>query len=403
MTVKQQGVSLVCVFNNPEVRRDCLDRSIAGRAEIDFIPVDNTAHAFTTAGAALNHGARKARHDVVIFVHQDVYLHSIDRLLEAAALLRKEGRWGMLGALGVTSAGALVGRIRDRVQLLGRSAPHPVPVDSLDEVLFMVRRNLVLEDPLSEHQDLAWHTYAVEYGLRVKAHGLEVGAVDLAITHNSMTTNLARLDVAHRKVAAMHPGAVPVRTTCGTVGGDERDRMRTWPVIGRHGWRYQWLQESLLATRARWQLRLPAVICDIRRDVDLLEVGHGRVLHVVNVDGDGSFAPYETEPLRLLRRGGAVCLRAVASPVELVAALREVPGKDSALVTHLSMTDLAPLRMLLQDSPVPALIGVHDGMLWLVTGPAAARLPSAWQQRRAIPLGGGGRVGWRSEPELLDI
>lgn len=393
MTAEHQGVSVVCVFNNPEVRRDCLDRSIAGRKEIDFVPVDNTAHAFATAGAALNHGARQARHEVVIFVHQDVYLHSVDRLLEAASLLANGSRWGMLGALGITSAGALVGRIRDRVQLLGRSAPHPVPVESLDEVLFMVRRDLVLEDPLSEHPDLAWHTYAVEYGLRVKARGLEVGAVDLAITHNSMTTNLARLDVAHRRVAAMHPGAVPVRTTCGTVGGDEKDRMRSWPVIGRHGWRYQWLQESLLATRARRRLRLPAVICDIRRDVDLLEVGDGRTLHVIDVDGEGSFASRETEALRLLRRGREFHLRAVASPAGLVAALRQVPEEDSALVTHLAMQHLMPLRTMLQETSVPGLIGVHDGMLWLVTGPAATRLPSAWAQRRAIPLGGGGRMG----------
>jgi hypothetical protein len=69
------GISIVCVYNDPEVREQCLDRSIdayAGRLEIDYIAVDNTGHDYSTAGAALNHGAEMARYDVVVFVHQDV-------------------------------------------------------------------------------------------------------------------------------------------------------------------------------------------------------------------------------------------------------------------------------------------------------------------------------------------
>lgn len=178
------GISIICVFNNLSVRRNCLDRSIeayTGPASIDFIPIDNTAHTFKTAGAALNHGASRARHDVVVFVHQDVYFHSIDELVRAASFLTHDD-WGLLGANGVTSLGRSAGRLRDRVQLIGSSAPAPVEVDSLDEVLFMVRRDRVLEYPLTEDNDLAWHAYAVEYGIRMRAQGLRVGAVNLAVT-----------------------------------------------------------------------------------------------------------------------------------------------------------------------------------------------------------------------------
>lgn len=388
MVGKVQGVSVVSVVNNLDVRRECLDSSIAGREEIEFIPIDNTNGGFATAGAALNHGARQARHDVIVFVHQDVYLHSVDRLLEAAASMAGDSRWGMLGAVGITSDGRYFGRMRDRVELLGQSAPDPVEVDSLDEVLFMLPRNLVLERPISEHPELAWHAYAVEYGIRVRERGLQVGAVDLAITHNSMTTNLAQLDVAHRRVATMHLEAIPLRTTCGTIGGEVKDRLRNLPWIGRHGWRFRWLRESLLVARARQHLNIPGVIGDIRSDVDLLQVGEGRVLHVINID-DGSFSPFQSGTLRLTRRSREVRFGAVSSEQELVAALRRVPAGDSALVTQLSVEHLRSLSALLDQSGVPTLLGVHDGMLWLVTGPAATRLPSVWQQPRAVPFGGG--------------
>jgi len=110
------GISIVCVYNDPEVRKQCLDRSIdayGGNLEIDYIAVDNTTRDYSSAGAALNHGAEMARFDVVVFVHQDVHLHSIDRLAAVGAALIG-GKWGLLGANGVTMQGESVGRLRRR-------------------------------------------------------------------------------------------------------------------------------------------------------------------------------------------------------------------------------------------------------------------------------------------------
>ena len=104
-----RGLSIVCVFNNPQVRAECLDASIKasdGACEIQYIPIDNTRQTFTSAGAALNHGARQAAHEFLVFVHQDVYLHSIDRLVEAAEWLTRDD-WGLLGACGITHDGVL--------------------------------------------------------------------------------------------------------------------------------------------------------------------------------------------------------------------------------------------------------------------------------------------------------
>ena len=204
----ERGVSIVCVFNDRAsvgVPRP-LDRSpIRAIVDVDYIPVDNRRTPVQySAGAALNHGARRGPARSRRLRAPRRLPHSIDRLVEAGAGLL-DGPWSMLGASGVTSTGEVIGLLRDRTDLIGRPAPTPVEVDTLDEVLFMIRRDVVLADPLIEESDLAWHAYAVEYATRLRRSGDRVGAVDLAITHNSLTINLDRLDVAHRVVGEHIP------------------------------------------------------------------------------------------------------------------------------------------------------------------------------------------------------
>ncbi len=69
----------------------------------------------------------------------------------------------------------------------------------------MARREVLLQNPLSEDEHLAWHAYAVELGVRLRTQGLMTGAVNLEITHNSLTVNLAKLDVAHRARGSASP------------------------------------------------------------------------------------------------------------------------------------------------------------------------------------------------------
>ena len=381
------GLTVVCVFNNRAVREECLDRSLAPHLEsgdVEYIPVDNTEHAYSSAGAALNHGAALARHDVVVFVHQDVFLHSVDALVEAASHLRDE-TWGVVGANGITAAGESVGRMRDRLEIIGVSAVVPVAVDSLDEVLFMVRRDRIVAHPLTEDPDLAWHAYAVEYGLRMQRLGLGVGAIDLACTHNSLTINLARLDVAHRRIAALYPERVPISTTCGVVG----PKSSTWrdaPVVRDHRWRLRWLKNSARARQARRHLRLPVVLSDIRHDAELLDFSEYSALNVMNLDATGTFAAVARGPLDLSRNGRRFVFWTAATVDEVVAQVSALSPSTSTLVSGLLPEDLARLAGRLPDGG-GWLMGVHDSSLWLLGGPAASELPSQWREPRSTPWG----------------
>jgi hypothetical protein len=101
MASRREPVSVICVFSDADVRRRCLDRSIdeqRAEADVEYLPIDNTGGAFASAGAALNHAAAQARHEFVVFVHQDVYLHSLARLEEAAGMLADDeasGSWAL--------------------------------------------------------------------------------------------------------------------------------------------------------------------------------------------------------------------------------------------------------------------------------------------------------------------
>lgn len=390
------GLTIACVFNDADVRRHCLDRSLAayrGPVEVEYLPVDNTEHAFTSAGAALNHAVRLARHEVVVLVHQDVYLHDVDRLAAAASAL-EDPRWGVLGASGVTADRGLAGRLRDRVILIGEPAATPVPVDTLDEVLVMARREDLLAEPLSEDPDLAWHAYAVEYAMRVRAAGRLAGAVDTAITHNSLTTNLARLDEAHQHVGRLHPGLLPAHTTCGTVRAPRPD-WRNLPLVRGQRWRHAWLRQSRSAARVGQALGIPVVLADIAHEVDLLDFCSSNPLHLVNLDrrveSPGSFAGVAGEPVVLERRGRPVVMSAVARDDELDMALADLAPDDHVLVTGLSQGDLPLLRSRMGTGEW--LAGVQWNEVWLLGGPGAVCPPDSWSRPQAVPLGAGRGTG----------
>lgn len=381
------GLTIACVYNDVEVRRHCLDRSLAAGqesgVEVQYLPIDNTAGQFASAGAALNHAVRLARHDVVVFAHQDVYLHDLRRLARAAAALAAP-EWGVLGSCGMTPAGELMGRLRDRVILIGAPAPEPVDVQTLDEVLFMARRDDLLQHPLSEDPHLAWHAYAVEYALRMRAMGRKAGAVDTAITHNSLTVNLARLDAAHLHVATLYPAERPIRTTCGTVTG--KREWRDLPVVRTQRWRRTWLRQSAAAARVRAAIDQRVVIADIAHEVDLVGFSTAEPLHLLNVDPTETFAREAGDPVVLERRGRPLVMTATDLDA-LSDTLAQLTERDHVLVTGLRVADLPGLWPGIRQRKW--LAGVQWSEVWLLGGPNAVSPPQEWGRREAVPM----RVG----------
>ena len=382
-------VSVVCVFNDPAVLESCLRRSIHGGRDAaphtELIAVDNRHHKFATAGAALNSGARSARNEVIAFVHQDVYLHSLPALEVAAANLLESPGIGLVGAVGITGQGRLVGRIRDRVVPLGDRAPSPRDVDSLDEVLILVRREDVLRSPLTEDHLLAWHAYAVEYAARVRRAGKRATALDIPITHNSMTTNLNNLDLAHQRVGELYPELLPIQTTCGTIRkepGAVGRLMRTLFQRGRGA--HVWWRESVLAARiARFAPRTQIVLADIRFLIDRA-AGMARLetLRVLDLAQPGE----DTTAVSGLDREHRPYSAATVGLTDMNVAIAARPPNEALVLTNLTPADLGLLDLRAHTPNVAGLS--RDAGIWIFIGASPEKLSPLWSSRRNRPFAG---------------
>ncbi|MDQ0925754.1 hypothetical protein QF038_004262 [Pseudarthrobacter sp. W1I19] len=384
-------VSVVCVFNNPAVLQECLTASVeAGLPEavdLEYLPVDNTERQFSSAGAALNHGAALARNPVVVFVHQDVFLHSIPALEKVAAALTEDLSLGMVGATGMTGDGRLLGLIRDRIVLSGRLEPGLVDVDSLDEVLFMVRRDQIRRQPLSEEPDLSWHAYAVEYGARLRSTGSRVAVANIPLTHNSLTVNLDRLAEAHLWIAEAYPEQLPIVTTCGTVQHRAGVPSILAGLVNAQKWRYRWLRESMSAhkLRSRSPVRPVTVLGDLRRDIDDIcsaaGVSTATVINTLPSSGGG----HELDnPLELNRRGVLFSFLAVSEGTVAAKVAGQAPDSTVA-VTNISFDMVGEVVGALAGRKV--MLGFHENTgPWLLTGPAVDAAEAHYRTPRSTPL-----------------
>jgi len=381
-------VSIVCVSNDPIVLDDCLIRSVdthrSSAPQTELIIIENSQHQFPTAGAALNHGVELSHNEVCVFVHQDVYLHSLVRVEEAAGAIIRDSTIGLVGAQGITPDGELRHRVRDRVVLTGHASDEFDEVDSLDEFLFMARRDQLLTLPLSDDPLLAWHAYAVEYGARMRRLGKAVLAARIPLTHNSLTTNLDRLREAHAYVGSLYPEQRPINTTCGIIDGSPVDRRK---FLGSQRWRYRWLKGSIQAHSAHRTIgRLPMVLSDIRRDVDemLENCGENR-LTVVSLETTRNPDPDLAQPIELKRMGRTFTFR-VADHRETLEWASSTPEGESVLLTNLDSEFLGSLSG--HRRRADWLLGFTQSLgFWLVTGPAASASPASWQLPSAKPFG----------------
>lgn len=382
-------VTIICVSNDVDVLNACLQRSVdeahATAPRTELIVIQNTDNRFDTAGAALNFGVRQARNAACVFVHQDVFLHSLARLEEAAAHLSSHPEEGLVGAIGIDRGRILRGQVRDRMIVSGTKAESSIAVESLDEVLFMATTRQLREEPLSEDSELAWHAYAVEYGARMRRLGKSVSAVNIPLTHNSLTINLALLTEAHEHVARLYPELTPLMTTCGVIGGE---RTRTLPrLLESNRWRLRWLKASWRAYKVRKLVNSRRlVLADIRFDLDVaMERAGVDRLSVTNVCDMESIDQSLGNSIQLPRRGRQLTFRAM-SIAELVSLPINDLNTGSQLFTNLNAEDLSRIEHKLT---VPdRLIGFDQAIgFWFLTGPITSRLPDAWQQRSARPLG----------------
>jgi hypothetical protein len=176
---------------------------------------------YRSAGTAYNGALDAADHDLVLFVHQDVYLPEgwFDDLRDCVATL-EDARvpWGVLGCFG-SRAGATggLGRLYTRgMGRHGRFLRHPEPVETLDEIVLVFRKSSGLRfDPDLPH----FHFYGTDLCMSARERGLVNYAFQGFCVHN--TNQLLMLPKefyeCYRYVRRKWAKYLPIHASCMTV------------------------------------------------------------------------------------------------------------------------------------------------------------------------------------------
>jgi len=216
--------SLIVAANDDTILKRCL----TGSPCIGHARDVNVMRGFATAGAAYNAGMRQAAGDLLVFVHQDVYLPAgWDRCLgEAIARLSHlDPAWAVLGVFGITRqlqpCGYLYCTASQKV--LGRPFPEPVKCVSLDEVVLVLRRSAGLS---FDEQLPGFHFYGTDICLEAQQRGLGAYIVSAFCIHNAEGAEFLPRAFwrGYFYLRRKWRKKLPIRTPCATV------TLGAWPV-----------------------------------------------------------------------------------------------------------------------------------------------------------------------------
>lgn len=177
------GVVIGCLSNDAQVLSENLMRSPMVRAGGISVDVETGAR---SAASGYNRILDRTAGPFVILAHQDVYLpEGWDRLLAAriAEVAAVDPDWGVIAAYGIGYEGAGWGPVWSTSigQIVGRVALDPVPIQSADELLIVLRRH----EALRFDEDLPhFHFHGLDIVQTALSRGHGAYAAALPLIHN---------------------------------------------------------------------------------------------------------------------------------------------------------------------------------------------------------------------------
>lgn len=182
-------ISIICVFNNREILESCLLKSLSReKDEYDLVLVDNTEKAFSSAAAALNYGAEKAKGDYLAFVHQDVVFGAQFSLMHLQTQLDALPSGSIAGAAGRANKDGVMTSITHGNPPVAAGSifvESPKICQTLDEVFVVVPRETFDKIRFDERICTGWHLYAVDFCLSAGERGYKSFVLPMNLHHRS--------------------------------------------------------------------------------------------------------------------------------------------------------------------------------------------------------------------------
>ena len=178
------NICVVVPVNNSEILTANLLRSPVIR---DGLPVKEMRN-YRSAAVAYNTALDETSAEIVVLVHQDVYLPGdwTAKLQGAIRVVEAIDRnWAVMGVYGVKADGTQVGKVWCSClrRELVTSFSSPVAVVSVDELLIVLRRNsgLRFDEGLP-----GFHLYGTDIVQTARQAGLGAYVVDAPVIHNTL-------------------------------------------------------------------------------------------------------------------------------------------------------------------------------------------------------------------------
>lgn len=172
---------------------------------------------YSSAASAYNSGLKKCKNELVVFVHQDVYLpadwlSSVEVALQA--IEARDPNWGVVGCWGVRVDRAKFGYLYTPGEgIIGDLMFRPEPVRTLDEVVLIVRKSSGLEydEGLS-----GFHFYGADICLAAAQSGRKCYAISAFCIHNSRQYFEFPADfyASYRYIKHKWKHWLPIQTSC---------------------------------------------------------------------------------------------------------------------------------------------------------------------------------------------
>lgn len=218
------SIAFVCASNNPQILRANLLRSPAIAAQ-DY-PLEVIENA-PSAAKAYNAGLDSTAADIIVFLHHDVYLPlGWDALLRQriAEVEAIDPDWALLGAYGIAMDTRGFGPVWSSSIgfIAGQMPMAPVPVQSFDELLIVMRRDAGLRFD----EDLnGWHMYGTDIVCQARANRLGAYSVALPLIHNDgyKETLDDKFEAAFRYMVTKWKTLLPIQTPVIKITASARD------------------------------------------------------------------------------------------------------------------------------------------------------------------------------------
>jgi hypothetical protein len=144
---------------------------------------------FSSAVTAYNDALDKSVNDLVVFCHQDVILPKpwMRQLQQTLTYLQtNDSSWGVLGSCGMTAANRkwkILGQVYSPgLGIVGEPLEHPVPIQTLDGLLLMLRKSSGLR---FDERLPGFHFYGTDICLQAQKRGMKSYASAAVCIHNS--------------------------------------------------------------------------------------------------------------------------------------------------------------------------------------------------------------------------